>query len=201
MRGIIVKAGEISKTIAGMAISILLWALVAVAQQNAPASAAPAAAPPKGTPVAASTAKSSAKRKAAPKKSSAAQPSGTAKAATPTPEAEKSGKERDPFRTLIPEKKASDSAVPVRLPPGKKGLVIEQLQLQGIARGLDGGWIAVVDNKTKRAYFLHDNDEVYNGKVTKVLPDRIIYEEINTDAMGKKTSREIVRMLSGESGQ
>jgi len=59
----------------------------------------------------------------------------------------------------------------------------------------------VVDNKTKRAYFLHEKDELYNGVVSKILPDRIVYEEITTDAMGKKTAREIVRRLSGETDQ
>lgn len=87
------------------------------------------------------------------------------------------------------------------MPPGKKGLVIEQLQLQGIARGLDGKWIAVVDNKTKRAYFLHEKDDLYNGVVSKVLPDRIVYEENAIDATGKKATREIVRRLSGETDQ
>lgn len=184
------KAGEILRGLAGTAIGVLLCALAALAQQKAPASAAttPAAMTP-------------APKTAAASKASAPKGADAAKGAAASPEAEKGGKNRDPFRTLIVEKKASDLALPLHLPPGKKGLVIEQLQLQGIARGLDGGWIAVVDNKTKRAYFLHEKDELYNGVVSKVLPDRIVYEEMNTDAGGHKTTREIVRRLSGDTDQ
>ena len=187
------KAEEISRAVAGTVASVLLCVLAALAQQKAPASAAPTTDTPAAT--------RSEQKTAAGKQSSAPKSSNAAKGAATTPEAEKSGKNRDPFHTLIPDKKPSDSALPLRLPPGKKGLVIEQLQLQGIARGLDGGWIAVVDNKTKRAYFLHDKDELYNGSVSKVLPDRIVYEEVNVDAMGKKSSREIVRKLSGDTDQ
>jgi hypothetical protein len=188
-----VKAGEILRGVAGTSASVLLCALAVLAQQKAPASAAPTpAAPAKRTPAA---------MRLAQKTAAAPQGSAAAKGAAASPEAEKSGKNRDPFRTLIVEKKSSESAIPLHLPPGKKGLVIEQLQLQGIARGLDGGWIAVVDNKTKRAYFLREKDELYNGVVSKVLPDRIVYDQISTDAMGKKTTREIVRRLSGETDQ
>ena len=178
-----------------MAIGVLLCAVAALAQQKAPAAAAPTpTAPAKRTPAAMTpTQKTTAASKASVPKGVDA-----AKAAAASPEASAGGKNRDPFRTLLVEKKALDAGVPVRLPPGKKGLVIEQLQLQGIARGLDGKWIAVVDNRTKRAYFLHEKDDLYNGVVSKVLPDRIVYEETTTDAGGKKTTREIVRRLSGE---
>ena len=193
------KTGPIKKGVAGTAIGVVLCAIAALAQQKAPATAATTpAARAKSTPAAAKPAQKNAPPA---RKDSAPKASEAAKSAATSPEAEKSGKNRDPFRTLIPEKKATGSEIPLRLPPGKKGLVIEQMTLQGIARGLDGGWIAVVDNKTKRAYFLHEKDEVYNGVVSKVLPDRIVFEEINTDPMGKKTSREVIRRLSGETDQ
>lgn len=182
------KVGEILKRASVIVIGAFLFALAGFAQQKAPTPAAPApAAPAKRKPPAA---------KAAPK---AAAPKAPAAAPAPaTPAAEASGKNRDPFRTLLVEKKAAGSDIPLRLPPGKKGLVIEQLHLEGIARALDGGWIAVVDNKTKRAYFLREKDELYNGVVSKVLADRIVFEEATIDATGRKTSREVVRKLSGD---
>ena len=187
------KAGEILRAVGGTAISVLLCALAAFAQQNAPSSAAPA----KGAPAV----KKRAQKKTATSTTSSPKDSSASQDAAASSVADKGGKNRDPFRTLIPEKKATESAIPLRLPPGKKGLVIEQLELQGIARSLDGGWIAVVDNKTRRAYFLREKDELFNGVVSKVLPDRIVFEEINTDAMGKKTTREVVRKMSGDTDQ
>src|SRR5258706_15266838 len=98
MRGMIVKAGDISRRVAGTGISVLLCVLAALAQQKSPASAS--AAPVKSTPAASKPAQ---KTKPAGKASAPKAPD-AAKAAAPTPEAEKSGKNRDPFRTLIVEK-------------------------------------------------------------------------------------------------
>lgn len=103
------------------------------------------------------------------------------------------GKLRDPFTALVNKKKAGGNELPLHLPPGKKGLVIGQLQLEGIATTVTGELIAVVDNKTKRAYFLHKNDRLYNGKVWKILPDRIVYMETSSDK--KKAPREVVQRL------
>ena len=116
--------------------------------------------------------------------------------ASPT-SAENRGKRRDPFNSLIPTKK-TDEGAPPRLPPGKKGLVIDQLQLQGIVRGIDGGWIAVVDNKTKRAYFLHEKDQVFNGVVSKITAGSVVFLESSTDSLGKVVSREVTKRLAAE---
>jgi len=115
----------------------------------------------------------------------------------PAPAAgEKGGKERDPFRNVMPVKKVPQG-LPSRLPAGKRGLVIEQLELQGIARAVDGSWIAVVDNKSKRSYFLHEKDQLYNGVVSKILPDRIIFLESSTEP-GQVATHEVVKQLSSE---
>ncbi len=111
---------------------------------------------------------------------------------------EQRGKRRDPFHTLIPEKRQEEAAGPIHLPPGKKGLVIEQLQLQGIARAVDGSWIAVVDNKSKRAYFLHEKDQLYNGVVSKITPDKVVFLENAPEASGRAGSREVVKQLPPE---
>ena len=101
----------------------------------------------------------------------------------------------DPFRPLIQDKKPD--ALPVRLPPGKPGLVIGQLLVQGIVRNLDGKWMAVVDNKTKRSYFLYERDELYNGVVTTITADSVTFEERSQDAAGRTRSREVVKRIGG----
>ncbi len=100
---------------------------------------------------------------------------------------------RDPFRPLIVEREGED--LPARLPPGKAGLVIGQLTLQGIVRGLEGVWIAVVDNNTNRAYFLYEGDELYNGVVTRITADSITLEERSTDSIGRVRTRDVVKRL------
>jgi hypothetical protein len=105
---------------------------------------------------------------------------------------------RDPFNDPTPPKKIGGPELPKNLPPGKKGLVVGQLQLQGVARAVDGGWIAVVDNKTKRAYFLREKDELYNGYVSRITPESVTFIETNSDGAGKSSSREVVKKLTAE---
>lgn len=102
---------------------------------------------------------------------------------------------RDPFRPLIQTRRPD--AAPVRLPPGKPGLVIGQLTIQGIVRNVDGKWIAVVDNKTKRSYFLYERDELYNGVVTNIQPDSVTFEERSQDPTGRVRTREVVKRIGG----
>ncbi|MBI4465059.1 MAG: hypothetical protein HY647_10170 [Acidobacteria bacterium] len=105
-------------------------------------------------------------------------------------------KRRDPFRSLIIRQKKAEA--PVRLPPGKRGLVIGQLQVQGIVRGINNEWVAVVDNKTQRSYFLREGDEVYSGVVKKITEDTIAFEEKLTDAFGRTSTREVVKQLPSD---
>jgi hypothetical protein len=100
---------------------------------------------------------------------------------------------RDPFKPLIQPKTAE--AMPIRLPAGKPGLVIGQLSIQGIVRGIDGKWMAVVDNKTKRSYFLYERDELYNGVVTSITADSVTFEERSLDTAGRTRSREVVKRI------
>jgi len=101
---------------------------------------------------------------------------------------------RDPFRPLIVKGKGDD--LPARLPPGKAGLVIGQLTVQGIVHGLGGEWIAVVDNKTKRAYFLYAGDELYNGTVSRISENSVVFDERLTDPTGRQRTREVVKQLA-----
>jgi hypothetical protein len=91
---------------------------------------------------------------------------------------------------------ARGDELPARLPPGKAGLVIGQLTVQGIVRGVNGEWIAVVDNKTNRAYFLYVGDELYNGTVTRIAENSAVFQERFTDAAGQQRSREVVKQLT-----
>ena len=105
---------------------------------------------------------------------------------------------RDPFRTVLVKKAAPTGAAgPVCTQPGKKSLLIGQLLIQGIARSVDGQWIAVVDNKTKRSYFLRAKDEVCNGVVTRVTEESVVFEERSADSSGLPRTREVIKRLAG----
>ncbi len=85
---------------------------------------------------------------------------------------------------------------------GLRGLVISQLKLEGIVR-LDttNTMIAVVTNYTNRAYFLRENDAVYNGTVSKITPDSVYFKENFLDPFGRVSPREVVKKLGSASGE
>ncbi len=112
---------------------------------------------------------------------------------------------RDPFKLPPPPGPAAETGgeeIRGPLPPGARGLVINQLKLEGIVR-LDQSntMIAVVTSYTNRAYFLHENDPVFNGVVSKITPDSVVFRENYLDQFGRAQVREVVRRLSGALGE
>jgi hypothetical protein len=88
------------------------------------------------------------------------------------------------------------------LPPGNRGLVISQLQLEGIVR-LDSTntMIAVVTNFRRLAYFLKENDPVYNGLVSKITPDAVYFKENRPDLYGRVAIVDVVKRLGPAPGE
>ena len=88
------------------------------------------------------------------------------------------------------------------MPPGPRGLIISQLKLEGIVRVGQNNpkLIAVLANSANRAYFLHENDELYNGVITKITPDSVYFREEIRDGEGKVSSHEVIKKLAPESG-
>ena len=63
------------------------------------------------------------------------------------------------------------------------------------------GMIAVVTNPQRRAYFLREKDEVYNGVVEKITAEAIIFKENGVDPFGKSYTREVVKRLYPAAGE
>jgi len=78
---------------------------------------------------------------------------------------------------------------------GKRCLFIPELELKGIAKDTDGQMMAVVVSTTHRAYFLRENDQVFNGSVQKITSDSVIFREFATDHLGRETAHEVVKRI------
>lgn len=78
---------------------------------------------------------------------------------------------------------------------GKRCLVADQVVLKGVVRA-PSGMIAVVENAARRAYFLRENDPVFNGVVMRITGDSIIFRETVTDRLGKQSVRDIVKKVN-----
>ena len=77
---------------------------------------------------------------------------------------------------------------------GKKCLDIEQIALHGVVKS-DNGMIAVVTNGLNKAYFLRENDPVFNGYVVKITVDSVVFKETVQDRLGKPFTKDVVKRL------
>lgn len=98
-----------------------------------------------------------------------------------------SGK-RDPFFSPVVQQQGSGCAT------GKKCLEINAINLRGVVKS-DSGFIAVVTNNIGKAYFLHENDPVFNGYVVKITGDSIVFQETVQDKLGKSSTHEVVKRI------
>jgi Tfp pilus assembly protein PilP len=168
-----------------------VWSQTKPAQAPAAKSAAKPAAKPaaKAAPAAkqATTAKPSAKKAAKP-----------AVAGAPA-EGEAKVARRDPFESLVGREKAQAEAAK-NLPPGKAGLQVASLRLDGIVRA-PNGMIAVVTNPQARTYFLREGDQLYDGRVEKIAMDGVSFHEMGKDAFGKPVERQVNKRIYSSAGE
>jgi Tfp pilus assembly protein PilP len=106
---------------------------------------------------------------------------------------------RDPFETLVSNSRPGNGP-PANLPPGKAGLMIGTLQIQGIVRGA-GGMIAIVSNPQQRVYFVREGDKLYDGSIEHITLEAITFHEFGKDAFGKPLEREVTKRLYPSPGE
>jgi Tfp pilus assembly protein PilP len=106
---------------------------------------------------------------------------------------------RDPFETLLSNARAGN-APPENLPPGKAGLVVGTLRVDGIVRD-SAGMIAIVSNPQQRVYFLRDGDKLYDGSVAHITLESVSFHEIGKDAFGKPLERQVTKRLYPSPGE
>lgn len=105
---------------------------------------------------------------------------------------------RDPFVALIAEKKEGGSAE--HLPPGKAGLVIASVRVDGTVQA-PSGMIAVVSNPEQHVYFVREGDRLYDGDVEKIGLDGVTFKENSKDAFGKPVERMVTKRIYPSAGE
>jgi len=159
--------------------------------QTAPAKSAPAKSATVGKPA---TAKSSASAK-----SKGSTPAAKTVSEKKPVESEMRIARRDPFESLVGRQQAQD-ALAKSLPPGKAGLQVSTLRLNGIVRA-PNGMIAVVENPQQRTYFLREGDKLYDGTVEKISMEGVTFHEEGKDAFGKPVERQVSKRLYSTAGE
>ena len=98
---------------------------------------------------------------------------------------------RDPFVSPV----VNRSMVGSGCSTGKRCLAIDQIDLRGVVKS-DVGMIAVVVNSLDKAYFLRENDPVFNGYVVRITGDSIVFKETMQDKLGKPFTREVTKKIT-----
>ncbi|HWG58323.1 MAG TPA: pilus assembly protein PilP [Candidatus Acidoferrales bacterium] len=131
------------------------------------------------------------KRAAAPAPSA---PAVVAQAAAPEPLETK----RDPFMPLLHPKSAGGG--PEHLPPGKAGLVVSTVRIDGTVEE-QNHMIAVVSNPEDKVYFIREGDRLYDGEVEKISLDGVTFKETSKDAFGKPVERTVTKRIYASAGE
>jgi len=132
-------------------------------------------------------------KKAAPRTSKPAGSAGSSAGEDKEPKVAK----RDPFESLVGREHAGPRK---DLPPGKAGLQVSTLRLDGVVRA-PSGMIAVVSNPQSRTYFLRDGDQLFDGRVEKIAMDGVSFHEVGKDAFGKPVERQVNKRIYASAGE
>jgi hypothetical protein len=97
---------------------------------------------------------------------------------------------RDPFLSPVVSRSNGPNCS-----TGKRCLAIDQIMVRGVVKS-DSGMIAVVVNAINKAYFLKENDPVYNGYVLRITGDSVVFKETFQDRLGKESTREVVKKIT-----
>lgn len=126
-----------------------------------------------------------------------AKPTATEAAPAASPKKEETPvSKRDPFQALVGMRQEG----PSNLPPGKAGLVIATVLVDGTVRA-PSGMIAVVSNPQQRVYFVREGDRLYDGSVEKIALDGVVFRENSKDAFGKPIEREVTKRIYASAGE
>ena len=109
----------------------------------------------------------------------------------PQPKKVNAAGRRDPFVSPV----VNLGAVGSGCSSGKRCLAIDQIALKGVVRS-ENGMIAVVVNAMDKAYFLRENDPVFDGYVVKITGDSIVFKETFKDKLGKPLTRDVTKTIS-----
>lgn len=168
----------------------------AVPATNKPTATASKPAAKTSTPAVKPAPKRTAK-KSAPR--AAAKPAASSGRSAPAADKEPKVAKRDPFESLI-GRELGGGGKTGPLPPGKAGLQVSTLRLDGVVRA-PNGMIAVVSNPQSRTYFLREGDQLYDGRVEKIAMDGVSFHEVGKDAFGKPVERQVNKRIYASAGE
>jgi hypothetical protein len=98
---------------------------------------------------------------------------------------------RDPFRSLLvrPDERALGAR-----PPGVAGMSIDDVVIYGIWKTRNG-YVAQVRATDNKSYLVRQRDLLYDGEVTRVGPNEVVFRQNINDPQSVKPFREVTKQL------
>lgn len=98
---------------------------------------------------------------------------------------------RDPFRSLLV--RPEDRALGAR-PPGVAGMSIDEIVIHGIWK-TRSGFVAQVRATDNKSYLIRQGDLLYDGEVTRVGANEVVFRQNINDPQSVKPFREVTKQL------
>ncbi len=103
------------------------------------------------------------------------------------------GSRRDPFRSLL--RRQSMERRSEKRPEGPAGLLIDELEVEGVFV-LDDGPVVQVESASQRTSFLlRVGDQLWDGDVIRITLDEVVFKQSVNDPTALKPFREVVKKL------
>ncbi len=105
------------------------------------------------------------------------------------------GARRDPFRSLIQQRQQAPEAE-VQRPPGIPGLLIDEVQVQGVFVLPDGPVVQVQSASQETSFLLRAGDQLWDGDVVSITLEGVVFKQKISDPTARKPFREVVKKLN-----
>jgi hypothetical protein len=102
---------------------------------------------------------------------------------------------RDPFRSLLGGFEETEEGPARKRPPGLPGMMVEELQLEGII-DTPSGILAFVLGRDNVSYVIYPGTKLYNGEVADIQPKKVVFWQYVNDPNRRKQYDEVVREIT-----
>lgn len=106
------------------------------------------------------------------------------------------GTRRDPFKSLVRKNQNKDKLPAGPRPEGIPGLLVDEIELQGIFVLDSGPVVQVTVTSSPTSYLLRPGDQLWDGDVVSISLDEVVFKQTVNDPTALKPFREVVKKLN-----
>lgn len=104
------------------------------------------------------------------------------------------GARRDPFRSLL--RRESQEEVATVRPEGVPGLLIDEIELEGVFMTPEGPVAQIQAASDEASYLLRPGDQLWDGDVVRISLNEITFKQSIDDPTALKPFREVTKKLN-----